>query len=180
MRGGHAIVITRQTVWPKEERASPGFTSRILPDGRGRVNYAPRTAVASLAFVGHIVPVASTPQGPTRWARLRRDVRTVLRRGAWYRVLSLGVADAVLDVDNAPVRVARTDLEVTETRPSRWTIVARPRDAENLPASWGELYAVCPNCAARAPLGRPQGEKRCTRCEQAFEVAWDERYLKDG
>ncbi len=92
----------------------------------------------------------------------------------------LGVAEAVLDVGNAPVRVARTDLEVSETRPSRWTIVARPRDAENVPDSWGELYAVCPNCAARAPMGRPSGQKRCTRCEQAFEVAWDERYLKDG
>jgi hypothetical protein len=104
----------------------------------------------------------------------------VLRRGAWYRVLSLGAEEAVVDVDNAPVRIARKDLEVTETRPSRWTIVARPRDAEKVPESWGEFYAVCPNCAARAPVGRPPGQKRCTRCEQAFDVAWDERYLKDG
>ena len=123
--------------------------------------------------------MASTPQVPARWARLRRDTGNVLRRGAWYRVLSLGAEEAVVDVDNAPVRIARKDLEVTETRPSRWTIVARPRDAEKVPESWGEFYAVCPNCAARAPVGRPPGQKRCTRCEQAFDVAWDERYLKD-
>ena len=95
-------------------------------------------------------------------------------------MISLGADEAVLDVDNAPVRVARSDLDVTETRPSRWTIVPRPRDAENVPDSWGEVYAVCPNCAARAPVGRPPGQKRCTRCEQAFDVAWGERYLKDG
>jgi hypothetical protein len=124
--------------------------------------------------------VALTPQTPARWARLRHNVRSVLRRGAWYRVLSLGAHDAVLDVDNARVRVSREHLEVTETRPNRWTIVPRPRDAERVPEAWGERYAVCPSCAARAPLGRPPGEKRCTRCEQAFDVAWDERYLQDS
>src|SRR2546422_8449803 len=29
-----------------------------------------------------------------------------------------------------------------------------------LPESWGYFYVVCPNCAARAPVGRPAGEKR--------------------
>jgi len=94
-------------------------------------------------------------------------------------VLSLGPEEAVLDVDNAGVRMSREDLDVTETKPNRWTIVPRPRGAENVPDAWGESYAVCPSCAARAPVGRPPGEKRCTRCEQSFEVAWDERYLRD-
>ena len=94
--------------------------------------------------------------------------------------MSLGAEEAVLDVDNAPVRIARTNLELQEARPNRWTIVPRPRGAEKVPESWGEFYAVCPNCAARAPVGRPPGEKRCTRCEQSFEVAWDERYLRDS
>jgi hypothetical protein len=141
--------------------------------------YAP-VRMASTARGRHIVFVPATPQAPARWARLRRDVRSVLRRGAWYRVVSLGPEEAVLDVDNASVRIARGDLEVTETRPTRWTIVPRPRDAEKLPEAWGDFYAVCPNCAARAPVGRPPGEKRCTRCEQSFEVAWDERYLREG
>lgn len=103
----------------------------------------------------------------------------MLRRGAWYRVLSLGPEEAVLDVDNAEVRISRAHLEVTETRPSRWTIVPRPREAEHVPDNWGEFYLVCPGCAARAPAGRPPGPKRCTRCEQTFEVAWEERYLRD-
>ena len=128
---------------------------------------------------GQILRVASSPQIPARWARLRHDVQSVLRRGAWYRVLSLGPEEAVLDVDNAGVRMSREDLDVTETKPNRWTIVPRPRGAENVPDAWGESYAVCPSCAARAPVGRPPGEKRCTRCEQSFEVAWDERYLRD-
>jgi hypothetical protein len=135
--------------------------------------------VAAGCGAGHIVCVPPTPQVPARWARLRRDVQSVLRRGAWYRVLSLGPEEAVLDVDNAGVRVSREHLELSERKPSRWTIVPRPQGAEKVPASWGEAYAVCPSCAARAPVGRPPGQKRCTRCEQSFEVAWDERYLKD-
>ena len=113
-----------------------------------------------------------------RWARLRQDVQCALRRGAWYRVVSLGPDEAVLDVDNTVVRVARSYLETTDTRPNRWTIVARPRHAEVLPEAWGYFYVVCPNCAARAPVGRPSGEKRCTRCDQSFAVAWAERYLR--
>jgi len=119
-------------------------------------------------------PAAAGP----RWARLRQDIPCALRRGAWYVVRSLGPDEAVLEVDNAAVRVPRDSLEITETRPNRWTIVPRPAAAEKLPESWGYFYVVCPNCAARAPVGRPSGEKRCTRCEQAFAVAWDERYLR--
>ena len=129
--------------------------------------------------------VVSTAQAPVRrWARLRRAVQSVLRRGAWYSVLSLGADHAILDVDNAPVRVSRDYLEFREVRPGLWTIVPRPRDADNVPTGWGEFYAVCPHCAARAPVGPRSGgggggTKRCTRCEQSFEVAWDERYLRD-
>ena len=102
----------------------------------------------------------------------------MLRRGAWYRVLSTGADDVVLDVDNASLHVPRDSVEITDKRPDRWTIVPRPREAEMLPESWGYFYVVCPNCAARAPVGRPSREKRCTRCDQAFEVAWDEHYLR--
>jgi len=76
----------------------------------------------------------STPAAPTqRWARLRQDIHSVLRRGAWYVVRSLGPDEAVLEVDNATVRIPRESLEITETRPTRWTIVPRPRDADKLP-----------------------------------------------
>ena len=130
---------------------------------------------------GHILWVPTHKAPVQRWARLRRDAHSVLRRGAWYPVLSIGVEDAVLDVDDAPVRISQAFLELSDTRPSRWTIVPRPRDAEQVPDAWGEFYAVCPNCAARAPVGprSGEGEKRCTRCEQSFEVAWEERYLRE-
>src|SRR2546427_8605838 len=52
-------------------------------------------------------------------------------------------------------RSPRDSVEITETRPTRWTIVPRPQDADKLPESWGYFYVVCPNCAARAPVGRP-------------------------
>ncbi|MGH7547069.1 MAG: hypothetical protein ACREMM_02690 [Gemmatimonadales bacterium] len=121
----------------------------------------------------------SPPQASAqRWARLRQDVQCALRRGAWYRVVSLGPDEAVLDVDNAVVRVARSHLETTDTRPNRWTIVPRPGDAGMLPEGWGYFYIVCPSCAARAPVGRPSGEKQCPRCDQSFAIAWDERYLR--
>ncbi len=124
---------------------------------------------------------ASSPPLPgRRWARLRRDIQSVLRRGAWYVVRSFGSSEVVLEVENAPVRVPADDVELSETPPSRWTIVPRPREAANLPESWGFFYVVCPNCAARAPVGRPSSEKRCTRCERSFPVAWDERYLRPG
>jgi hypothetical protein len=121
-------------------------------------------------------PASAAPS--QRWARLRQDIQSVLRRGAWYLVRSLGPDEAVLEVDNATVRVPRDSVEITEARPTRWTIVPRPQHADKLPESWGYFYVVCPNCAARAPVGRPAGEKRCTRCEQSFAVAWDERYLR--
>ena len=121
-------------------------------------------------------PASAAPS--QRWARLRHDTQSVLRRGAWYLVRSLGPDEAVLEVDNATVRVPRDSVEITEARPTRWTIVPRPQHADKLPESWGYFYVVCPNCAARAPVGRPAGEKRCTRCEQSFAVAWDERYLR--
>src|SRR6266480_3890897 len=97
---------------------------------------------------------ASSPPLPgRRWARLRRDIQSVLRRGAWYVVRSFGSSEVVPEVENAPVRVPADDVELSETPPSRWTIVPRPREAANLPESWGFFYVVCPNCAARAPVG---------------------------
>lgn len=121
--------------------------------------------------------VTSEPSAQ-RWARLRKDVQCQLRRGAWYPVLRLGPDDVVVRVIDAALGIPRTYLEVTDVRPSRWTVVPRRDDDELLPEGWGQFYAVCPNCATRAAVGRPSDTKRCTLCEQSFEVAWDERYLQ--
>lgn len=94
-----------------------------------------------------------------RWARLRDDVRRCqLRRGGWYPVLSLAADEAVLVVRRRCVIVPLAYLEVTRTRPSRWTLLERER------------YAVCPNCADRVAVGQPPARLRCSRCRRVFEV----------
>ena len=112
-----------------------------------------------------------------QWARLQADVNIRLRRGAWYRILKLGAAEVVLEVNRQPLSVTRTLLQIVQVPPSRWSVVPAPRNARRFPASWGERYAVCPACRARSPLeGRPT-TMRCTRCNGLFEVAWNEPYL---
>lgn len=112
-----------------------------------------------------------------QWARLKADLQCALRRGAWYKVLKLGPREAVVEVKGREVAVPRTALEVVAQPPRHWTVVPRPRHAPRLPSSWGQRYAVCPNCRARAPLeGEPQS-MRCPRCNGLFEVAWGESYL---
>ena len=111
------------------------------------------------------------------WARVQTNARSNLRRGAWYQVLRLTVDEAVLEVDHQPCRVARPALQITPQRPRQWSVVPRPRDAVNLPLSWGTKYGVCPGCSHRAALGDESTPMRCPRCNGVFAVAWDEPYL---
>ncbi len=94
-----------------------------------------------------------------RWGRLRDGVRRCqLRRGAWYPVLRVGADAAVVVVRHQSVIVPPSYLEIVDTRPSKWTVVARER------------YAVCPNCAERVALGAVPERMRCGRCRGVFEV----------
>lgn len=107
-----------------------------------------------------------------QWARLLTDLNIALRRGAWYRVWKLGLLQAIIEVRGKAFDVPAPLIEVTATPPSKWTVVARPRDAVRLPARWGDQYAVCPSCAERQSIvGRPQ-RMRCQRCRRDFQVAW--------
>src|SRR5213592_2896611 len=83
--------------------------------------------------------MAEAPQ----WARVGGDVNIRLRRGAWYKVVSLTPEQAVVDVNEQQLSVARSFLQIVPLRPQRWSVVARPADAVNLPLSWGATYAVC-------------------------------------
>src|SRR5437016_3597204 len=85
-----------------------------------------------------------------QWARLKADVKSPLRRGAWYRILKLTPADAILDVRGKPVSVRRGDLQLSPTPALRWSVVASPKNSPRFPTSWGPRYAVCPNCRERA------------------------------
>src|SRR5437667_12196977 len=82
-----------------------------------------------------------------RWARLREDLRRCeLRRGAWYPVLSVAPDEAVLVVRRRGVIIPLAYLEITNTRPDRWTF---------LPASATRSAPTAPNAS---PSGnRPPG-----------------------
>jgi len=114
------------------------------------------------------------------WARLRADYGCPLRRGAWYRVVSISPLEAVVDVDQKPVLLPREYLEIVNTRPSRWTVVQEPERSPRLPSEMSGRYAVCPSCRERMPLRGEATNLRCRRCNGVFEVGWGERYFDAG
>ncbi len=111
-----------------------------------------------------------------QWARLQTDVNVKLRRGAWYRILRLGAQEAVLEVNRRPITVLRTLLQIVQAPPTRWTVVASPRNTMRFPTGWGERYAVCPACRSRSPLEGHPNNLRCARCNGLFDIAWNEPY----
>src|SRR5437660_965718 len=94
------------------------------------------------------------------WARLRADLNVRLRRGAWYRITQLGPLQAVLEVRGRSLEVPSAFLQVVDSPPRTWSVVARPSDAVRLPPDWGDRYAVCPSCR-RAPPPGPCGTAAC-------------------
>jgi len=115
--------------------------------------------------------------GIGQWARIKPDLNYRLRRGAWYRVLRSNLTDAVVQVEHRDVTVPVAALQVESARPDRWTVVSLPRDAVDIPFSWGSRYGVCPECSARAPLVERVATMRCDACGGEFTVGWSERYL---
>ena len=112
-----------------------------------------------------------------QWARLSEDIDCGLRRGAWYRAVSVSPSEVLLLVHGKEKPFARDTLEVIDSPPFRWTLVTGASNAGLIPVRWGKGYVVCPGCRMRQlPLGRPQ-VLRCERCNGAFEIAWDEPYL---
>ena len=114
------------------------------------------------------------------WARLRSDYGCPLRRGAWYRVLSVSPLEAVVDVDKKPVLLPREYVEIVASRPSRWTVVRKVERSPRLPSEMSGRYAVCPSCRERMPLRGEPSNLRCRRCNGVFEVGWGERYFDAG
>jgi len=82
----------------------------------------------------------------------------------------------VLEVRGQGLQVPAAFLQIIETPPRRWTVVARPDDAKRLPPSWGDRYAVCPSCRERQPLEGHPAAMRCNRCRNSFEIDWRESY----
>lgn len=106
-----------------------------------------------------------------KWARLRADLNLRLRRGAWYRITRLDNLQAVVEVRGRPLEIPTAFLQVVDSPPRQWTVVARPRDAVRVPPAWGDRYAVCPSCNARQPITARRRRMTCERCRGEFEVA---------
>src|SRR6059058_4549506 len=89
---------------------------------------------------------------PGMWARLQADLNVQLRRGAWYRITQLGPLQAVVEVRGQRLEVPSAFLQVVDSPPRTWSVVARPSDAVHLPRDWGDRYAVCPSCRGRPSI----------------------------
>jgi len=113
-----------------------------------------------------------------QWARLEDDIDSPLRRGAWYPVTRISATEVVVDVNRRSIAVPRKHLALHATPPTAWTVVPRPQGAVRMPGSWGDTYAVCPNCRERARLNDHPAQLRCQRCNGYFPVAWNEHYLE--
>ncbi|PYO98480.1 MAG: hypothetical protein DMD61_09795 [Gemmatimonadetes bacterium] len=106
---------------------------------------------------------------PIQWARLRSEYDAPLRRGAWYRVLSVSQFEVVVDVHQRPVLVARPYVDVSSTPPVCWTIID-VRGSARAGGGLGSRYAVCPSCRERVPLAGQPSTLRCRRCKGVFPV----------
>jgi len=51
-----------------------------------------------------------------QWARMKVNVKSALRLGAWYRILKLSASEVVLDVKGKPVPLPRGQLQLSPTR----------------------------------------------------------------
>jgi hypothetical protein len=109
-----------------------------------------------------------------QYARLRGEANVPLRRGAWYSVVRMTQTDAVLDVHQRMVNVPISLLQIAPRPTGAWSVVPRPPRCR-APTSWGARYAVCPQCATRAPLAKG-ASMRCAKCNGVFDVAWGDSY----
>ncbi len=116
----------------------------------------------------------------TLWVRLSEDVDCGLRRGGWYQAISVEQTEVVISVHGRPQSFQRQLFEISNTGPTRWTIVSEAGNSDQIPTRWSKGYAVCPSCRWRQLLlGRPF-TMLCEGCFEEFEVDWDEVYLRAG
>ena len=118
--------------------------------------------------------------GTVTWARLKAAVDVPLRRGAWYRVVSLTPLEAVVSAGGTHVSVPRPYVEIRATPPREWSVLLTPTVSSDTPETFRRGYLVCPGCLNRVPLPAAQvAEQLCPACSQTFPIAWDEHYLEE-
>lgn len=114
-------------------------------------------------------PTRPNRQVALRWARLAVDIRTPLRRGGWYRVLSAGPEEAVLAVRGTSVIVPRPAVEILSSFPRLWSVV---------PREWGGPYLVCPDCATRLRVPVRSELRVCPGCRGVFPVETPDHHAR--
>ena len=114
---------------------------------------------------------------PSKWARVKRSEAHGLRRGAWYPVVhNGGSSTVVLDVNKSNRPVNRANLEFSDEKPDKWSVVKRDpgeraaRRAND--AELGALYGVCPKCNGRATLDASADRWTCPSCSFESEIDW--------
>ena len=116
----------------------------------------------------------------TIWARLCEDVDCGIRRGGWYRALAVDTKSVIISIHGKKQEFPRHLFEIACSQPSRWTVVADAGNSTRIPPRWSRGYVVCPKCRWRQLLWGQPPNLRCDSCFEAFDVAWDEPYLKAG
>jgi hypothetical protein len=91
--------------------------------------------------------------------------------------MHLTAGEAVLDVNDRPLRVPRPFLQILPLRPLLWSVVRAHRAAAT-PAGLGARYAVCPRCSARAPLRGAPPSMGCPDCAAVFTIAWNDSHWR--
>ena len=114
---------------------------------------------------------------PSKWARVKQSEAHGLRRGAWYPVVSNGNSGTVvLDVNKSNRPVHRVNLEFSDEKPDKWSVVKRDpeeRAAKRADhAKLGTQYAVCPSCRERTAIGESDVSLTCPACEAEHQVDW--------
>ncbi len=116
-----------------------------------------------------------------RWARLQSSAPCGLRLGAWYPVTGLTAREAQVQVRGRVLMVPRSLLELRTTPPLEWTVAPGGTDTARGLVGARDDYLVCPNCRHRDALPDARVPRmRCSRCNEVFSIAWDERYLRTG
>lgn len=126
-------------------------------------------------------PSPAPPSLDGQWARLRVETPSILRRGGWYRVLSLTADQVTVSIDGKPIALGRDSLEIRNSPPRRWTVLRRPRRVIRAPENLRGGYMVCPSCRHRIALPRAgTRDCRCPRCNVVSDIGWDENYLSQA
>lgn len=115
---------------------------------------------------------------PHLYARCRADTADILRRGAWYPVLSRTDGGGVIvDMGDRHVFLSEAQVHLRTTPPDHWCVVRRSDVFRDRSPGGGPVpgrYAVCPACRHRQDIddGRP-AELDCDRCRTRAPVDYD-------